>query len=143
MNRMHKLSTLLLLSCGTFLGWQPREQALDWTVTRDSTGFRMITGVQTACSTCSSLKEIAVLGTDTVQGELEGAPYRASLGIDKGGTGRANEQRSRSLHRMADTFVVWGGVAKVRWSLLSPNRFIQSRLAVSTSSIHGSAEKPS
>lgn len=71
MKRMQKLSTLLVLSAGTFLGWQRPEQALDWTARRDSTGFRMITGVQAACTTCISLKEIGVLGTDTVQGELE------------------------------------------------------------------------
>ena len=71
MNRMHKLSALLLLSGGTFLGWQRPGQALDWTARPDSTGFRTIIGVQAACATCISLKEIAVLGTDTVQGELE------------------------------------------------------------------------
>ena len=71
MHRMHTLSTLLLLSGGTLLAWQRPEQSLDWSARRDSTGFRTITGVQAACATCISLKEIAVLGTDTVQGELE------------------------------------------------------------------------
>lgn len=71
MNRMDKLAILLLLSSGAFLGWRRPEQALEWTTTRDSTGFRPIRGVQAACTTCISLKEIAALGRDTLQGELE------------------------------------------------------------------------
>ena len=73
MNHTAKLSRFLfaLLTGGVLLGSGRREQVRDWTATRDSTGFRVITGVQTACTSCIALREIAVLGTDTLQGELE------------------------------------------------------------------------
>ena len=70
MNRMHNLSTLVLLSA-VAIGSRGNEQAPAWMATRDSTGFQTITGLQVACTTCISLKEITVLGRDTAQGELE------------------------------------------------------------------------
>jgi len=61
----------VLVSGGTLLGWGRGEQARDWAATRDPMGFRVLTGVATSCSNCISLREVAVLGTDSLQGSLD------------------------------------------------------------------------
>jgi hypothetical protein len=42
-----------------------------WLESPDSVGFRSITGLTTACSTCIAITPLVTLGTDTVEGFLE------------------------------------------------------------------------
>jgi hypothetical protein len=42
-----------------------------WTASRDSIGFRLISGAETACTSCIRVNHVVTLGTDSAQGFLE------------------------------------------------------------------------
>ena len=76
----------LVLASAMLTGCQPRDVAQDWLATPDSTGFRMISSGANTCTDCLSLREITVLGTDTVEGFLED---RGTIGnVVRDGEGR-------------------------------------------------------